>query len=90
MTTEHMIKAASKGRREEDPGKMKYRFKGVFMSKDVARAHQKDCSIRGIRAKVMYFPEDAYPYHLYVLALHDFWKKNFIINTRTSAMGRKK
>lgn len=71
-----------RGRREEDPGKMKYRHKGSFVSETVARAHQQDFAARGIRAKIVKMREEVYPYHLYVMAKHDFWKKNFIISTR--------
>jgi len=77
-----MVYGIYRGGIEEDPGKMKFRHKGSFLSEKVARAHQHGFAIRGIRAKVVKMKDEAYPYHLYVMAKHDFWKKNFIINTR--------
>jgi len=71
-----------KGRLEKKPGKMIYRYKGCFVSEARARMHQKILSAKGHRAKVVKMREDDHPYHLYVMAKHDFWKKAFILDER--------
>lgn len=65
------------GRREINPGKMQFREKGVFMSEKGAREYQASLKARGMRTKVVHYPGSYYPWAVYVMAKHDFWKRNF-------------
>jgi len=65
------------GQWEESPGKMIYRHKGVFASKDNARAFQKKLAADGQKAKVVTFTDG---YSVYVMAPHEFWKSQFIVD----------
>lgn len=68
-----------RGRREYDPGKMHWRHKGVFRTEDKARAAQQRLKAQGLKTKIEHYPQSEYPWALYVMAKHDFWKKNFIV-----------
>lgn len=63
-----------RGRLEENPGKMQYRHKGRFRSKDRARALQQRLASQGLKAKVVTFTDG---FSVYVMAKHDFWGRNF-------------
>jgi len=71
-----------KGNMEEDPGKLKYRLKGEFANEGHARAAQKKLAAEGKRAKVVKMQGEECPWHLYVMAKHEFWKRNFIWDRR--------
>ena len=70
-----MVKGTYKGHPEEDPGKMKFRYKGFFKKEANARAAQKTLTGQGLKTKVVKYTDG---YALYVMSKHDFWKKNFI------------
>lgn len=65
--------------REKNPGKMQYRQKGFFTSKDRARAAQQRLAAQGLKAKVVTYTDG---YSLYVMAKHDFWGKAYIYDRR--------
>ena len=68
-----------RGRREEEPGKLIYRHKGVFSHIEDALKEQKKIVAQGKHAKIVTYTDG---YSLYVVAPHDFWKKSFIIKRR--------
>lgn len=67
------------GRIERNPGKLMFRAKGSFRTEAGARAYQKILKEKGLKTKVTHFPGEYYPYILYVIAKHDFWKRDYII-----------
>ena len=70
-----MAKGTYKGRSEEDPGKLKFRYKGFFKKEENARAAQKRLKAQGLQTKVVKYTDGC---GLYVMAKHDFWGKNFL------------
>lgn len=72
-----MTTGTYKGRREEDPGKMKFRHKGAFRKEANARAAQEILKAQGLKTKVVKYTNG---YGLYVMAKHDFWKKDFLVD----------
>lgn len=69
-----------RGRPESNPGKMQYRYKGAFSTEAKARAAQKRLKEQGLKTRVVHYRENShYPWALYVMAKHDFWKKNFLM-----------
>ena len=68
-----------RGRREYDPGKMHWRHKGSFRSEGAARAFQKSLKALGYKTKIEHYPQSEYPWGLYVMAKHDFWKRDFLV-----------
>jgi hypothetical protein len=74
---------AFRRRREADPGKMKFRHKGSFWHESNARKAQARLRAQGLKTKVIKLVGDDYPpYSLYVMAKHDFWKRNFLTDRR--------
>lgn len=72
-----------RGKPENEPGKMMYRHKGSFDSKEEAQRAQKHLAADGKQAKVVKYTGDRFPpYSLYVMAKHDFWGKSFILKRK--------
>lgn len=66
-----------KGRREKDPGKMMFRQKGFFRREANARAAQAVLKERGLKTKVVKYTDG---WGLFVMAKHDFWKSNYLVD----------
>jgi hypothetical protein len=75
-----MAEGVYRGRREESPGKMMFRYKGFFECEKYAREVQAKLKKQGLKTKVVHYTSG---FALYVMAKHDFWKKNFIVDRRT-------
>jgi hypothetical protein len=71
-----MTTGTHKGRREDNPGKMQFRQKGFFKLESEARAYQIQLKGQGKKTKVVKYTDG---YGLYVMARHDFWKKDYIV-----------
>jgi hypothetical protein len=75
-----MVVGTYKGRREETPGRMMWRHKGNFASAWNAEQFKNKMIAAGFEAKVENYTDG---YSVYVMAPHDFWKDQFIVdNTR--------
>lgn len=74
-----MATGTYRGRREEDPGKMKFRYKGFFEKEANARAAQAKLKEKGFKTRVEKYTDD-WGWGLYVMAKHDFWKKDFLVD----------
>jgi hypothetical protein len=72
-----MVKGTYRGRPEDDPGKMKFRYKGFFWNKERARKAQEKIKARGLKTKLVTYTDG---FGLYVMAPHDFWKGSFILD----------
>jgi len=72
-----MVTGTYRGRREEDPGKMKFRHKGSFRKEANARAAQAILREKGLKTRVEKYTDS---FGLYVMAKHDFWKKDFLVD----------
>jgi hypothetical protein len=66
-----------KGRREEDPGKMKFRQKGFFKNENKARAAQDILRKQGLKTRVIKYTTG---WGLDVMAKHDFWVNNYWVD----------
>lgn len=66
------------GRAELDPGVLRYRERGWFLSYDRARAFQKKLATQGLKARVVRYENG---FAVQVMSRHDTWGRNYEYST---------